>query len=97
MLLTTDAPAHTVQRLVIFLNRIASPPVVPTRCFFVSYSNSVVKLKNLNFMKNKYCNINNLFFKQINLPRNLNRIRFFVETGMFHNPFFQHAFYFFET
>ena len=40
----------------------------------VSYSNSVVKLKNLNFKKNKYCNINSLFFKQINLPRNLNRI-----------------------
>jgi len=41
----------------------------------VSYSNSVVKLKNLNFKKNNYCNINKLFFKQIDLPRNLNRIR----------------------
>ena len=38
----------------------------------VSNSNSVVKL---NFKKNKYCNINNLFLKQINLPRKLNRIR----------------------
>ena len=37
-----------------------------------------VKLKNLNFKKNKYCNINNLFFKQINLPRNLNRIQYYL-------------------
>jgi len=31
----------------------------------VSYSNSVVKLKNLNFKKNKYCNINNLFLSKL--------------------------------
>ena len=47
----------------------------------VSYSNSVVKLINLNFKKNKYCNINNLFFKQINLPRNLNRIPIIYAIG----------------
>lgn len=41
----------------------------------VSYSNFMVKLKNLNFKKNKCCNINKLFFKQINLPWNLNRIQ----------------------
>jgi hypothetical protein len=41
---------------------------------FVSYSNSVVKLNNLNFKKIKHCNINKIFFEQINLPRNLNRI-----------------------
>ena len=41
----------------------------------VSYSNSVVKLKNLNFKKIKYSNINKIFFEQINLPRNLNRIQ----------------------
>ena len=46
----------------------------PDLAEFVSYSNSMVKLKNLNFKKNKYHNINNLFFKQINLPGNLNRI-----------------------
>ena len=40
----------------------------------VSYSNSVVKLKNLNLKKIKHCNINKIFFEQINLPRNLNRI-----------------------
>jgi len=40
----------------------------------VSYSNSVVKLKNLNFKKIKHSNINKIFFEQINLPRNLNRI-----------------------
>ena len=41
----------------------------------VSYSNSVVKLKNLNLKKIKHCNINKIFFEQINLPRNLNRIQ----------------------
>ena len=46
----------------------------PNMHVIVSYSNSVVKLKNLNFKKIKYSNINKIFFEQINLPRNLNRI-----------------------
>ena len=57
----------------------ASNTWLPSHDIRVSYSNSVVKLKNLNFKKNKYCNINNLFFKQINLPRNLNRIHIRIE------------------
>ena len=35
----------------------------------------MVKLKNLNLKKIKHCNINKIFFEQINLPRNLNRIQ----------------------
>jgi arylsulfatase A-like enzyme len=41
---------------------------------YVSYSNSVVKVKNSILRKIKHCNINKIFFEQINLPRNLNRI-----------------------
>ena len=42
-----------------------------------------VKLKNLNFKKIKYCNINKIFFEQINLPRNLNRIPIFLLTSQY--------------
>ena len=58
---------------------------------YVSYSNSVVKLINLNFKKNKYCNINNLFFKQINLPRNLNRIQIYDHLYRFFERYYDNG------